>query len=127
MWDLPDHPDVQNAVRRMYEAGRVIAAICHGPAALVNVKLSNGEWLVDGKQVAVFTDAEERAVEKDDIVPFLLASKLAERGAKLSAAENFQKSVAVDGRLITGQNPASAEALGDALRDTIRRGERKAA
>ncbi|WP_334078643.1 type 1 glutamine amidotransferase domain-containing protein [Microbulbifer sp. M83] len=119
MWDLPDHAGVQAAIRDMYEAGKVVGAVCHGPAAFVNVKLSNGEWLVDGKTLSAFTDEEERAVEKDGIVPFLLASKLKERGAKHEKADNFDKSVSVDDRLVTGQNPASARGVGEAIRDLL--------
>ncbi|WP_237055473.1 type 1 glutamine amidotransferase domain-containing protein [Microbulbifer sediminum] len=120
MWDLPDHPDVQAAIRQVYEAGKVVGAVCHGPAALVNVKLDDGSWLVEGKTVSAFTDEEEKAVEKDGIVPFLLASKLKERGATHEKAENFQKSVSVDDRLVTGQNPASARGVGEAIRDRVR-------
>ncbi|MBB5210511.1 type 1 glutamine amidotransferase domain-containing protein [Microbulbifer hydrolyticus] len=120
MWDLPDHADVQAAVREMYEAGKVVAAVCHGPAAFVNVKLSDGSWFVDGKKLSVFTDEEERAVEKDDVVPFLLASKLKERGAIHEKADNFMKSVTVDGRLVTGQNPPSARGVGEAIRDQLK-------
>ena len=119
MWDLPKSDEVQTFVRDMYEAGKVVGAVCHGPAALVNVKLSDGSWLVDGKDVSVFTDDEERAVEKDEVVPFLLASRLEAHGANVRAASNFEKSVSVDARLVTGQNPASAEAVGKALRDEI--------
>lgn len=120
MWDLPDSEDVQNAARTMWEDDKVVAAVCHGPAALVNVKLSNGSWLVDGKTLSVFTDSEERAVEKDSVVPFLLGSKLKSRGATLESADDFDASVSVDGRLITGQNPASAQGVGEAVRDAIK-------
>ncbi|SDJ94200.1 type 1 glutamine amidotransferase domain-containing protein [Microbulbifer yueqingensis] len=122
MWDLPDNKDVQDAIRKMYENDKVVAAVCHGPAAFVNVKLSDGSWLVDGKKLSAFTDEEERAVEKDDIVPFLLASKLKERGATHEKADNFEESVTVDGRLVTGQNPASARGVGEALRDQVKKG-----
>lgn len=122
MWDLPDHADVQAAVRDMYEAGKVVAAVCHGPAAFVNVKLGDGSWMVDGKKLSAFTDEEERAVEKDDIVPFLLASKLQERGATHEKADNFEESVTVDGQLVTGQNPASAKGVGLAIREQVKKG-----
>ena len=122
MWDLPDNADVQAAVREMYEAGKVVAAVCHGPAAFVNVKLSDGSWFVDGKKLSAFTDEEERAVEKDNVVPFLLASRLKERGAKHEKADNFEKSVTVDGRLVTGQNPPSARGVGEAIRDQLKAG-----
>ena len=119
MWDLPKSEAVQGAIRTLWEGGKIVAAVCHGPAALVNVKLGDGRWLVDGKRVSVFTDSEERAVEKDDVVPFLLASKLESRGAVISSADNFERAVSVDGRLITGQNPASARGVGEAIRDAL--------
>lgn len=121
MWDLPDHDAVQHAARDAWESGKVVAAVCHGPAALVNVRLADGRWLVAGKTVSTFTDEEERAAEKDDIVPFLLASKLVERGAKHRKAGNFEACVSVDGRLVTGQNPASAAGVGEAIRDLLRK------
>ena len=121
MWDLPDNEVVQHAVRDMYEDGKVVAAVCHGPAAFVNVRMSNGKWFVDGRTISTFTDAEEKSVDKDRIVPFLLASKLADRGATINRADdNFDKSVSIDGRIVTGQNPASAKGVGEAIRDLVR-------
>ena len=86
--------------------------MCHGPAALINLKLANGDYLVKGKKVAAFTDDEERAVKLDTVVPFMLATTLCQRGAQHVAAPNWQANVMVDGRLVTGQNPASAEGVG---------------
>ena len=115
MWDFPDDPAVQRVTRQIYEADGVVAAVCHGPAALVNVRLSNGEYLLKGKQVSAFTDAEERAVKHERIVPFLLASTLTQRGATHQAAPDFQPKVVVSGRLVTGQNPASAQGVAEAV------------
>ena len=120
MWDLPDNEAVQTAVREVFEAGKVVAAVCHGPAAFVNVKLSDNSWLVEGRKLSVFTDEEEREVEKASIVPFLLANKLEERGATIDKAENFEKAVSVDGCLVSGQNPASARGVGEAMRDLLK-------
>ncbi len=115
MWDFPDNKDVQRVTRQVYEQGGVVAAVCHGPAALVNVRLSNGEYLVAGKQVSAFTDEEERAGDPKPAVPFLLASKLKERGAEHLAAANWQAKVVVSERLVTGQNPASAKGVAQAM------------
>jgi putative intracellular protease/amidase len=115
MWDFPDDPGVQDLIRTVYENGGVVAAVCHGPAALVNARLSDGTYLVAGKQVAAFTDEEESAVELEEVVPFLLESTLRERGARFVEAPNFQKKVAVSGRLVTGQNPASATGTAEAV------------
>lgn len=112
MWDFPDDRSLARLAASIYEAGGVVGAVCHGPAALVNLRLSNGDYLVTGKQVAAFTDDEERAVNLDGVVPFLLATTLRERGAIHVAAPNWQANVIVDGRLVTGQNPASAEGVG---------------
>jgi putative intracellular protease/amidase len=115
MWDLPNDAGLARITAAIYEAGGIVAAVCHGPAGLVNVKLSSGEYLVAGKNVAAFTDDEERAVGLTEVVPFLLASTLVGRGARHQAAPNFAAKVVVSERLITGQNPASARGVGEAL------------
>lgn len=115
MWDFADSPGVQRLARVVYESGGVVGAVCHGPAALVNVTLSDGRPLVEGKRVAAFTDEEERAVGLEKVVPFLLASTLTARGATHVPAANWQPQVVSDGRLVTGQNPASATGVGEAM------------
>jgi len=108
MWDFPDNADLAGLARDIYEANGVVAAVCHGPAALVNITLSDGSYLVDGKQISVFTNEEEAAVGLTEVVPFLLQTTLEQRGARNVGAANFQAQVSVDERLVTGQNPASA-------------------
>jgi len=108
MWDLPNNKELSNITAAVYEKGGVVGAVCHGPAGLVNVKLSNGNYLVAGKEVAAFTNEEEEAVKLTEEMPFLLESKLIERGANHTEADNFQSHVVVSGNLVTGQNPASA-------------------
>jgi putative intracellular protease/amidase len=115
MWDFPDDPGVQALIRAVYERGGVVAAVCHGPAALVNARLSDGTYLVAGKQVSAFTDEEEVAVKLEAVVPFALESTLRERGANFVEAPNFEKKVAVSERLVTGQNPASATGVAEAV------------
>jgi putative intracellular protease/amidase len=119
MWDFPFSPDVPRVTREIYEAGGVVGAVCHGPAALVNVTLSDGTYLVAGKNLSAFTDDEERAVKLDRIVPFLLASTLTQRGAHHHPAPDWMAKVVVDGRLVTGQNPQSAAGVGAAMRDLL--------
>ncbi|MBL4285369.1 type 1 glutamine amidotransferase domain-containing protein [Vibrio fluvialis] len=119
MWDFPQSPAVLSITREMYEQGQVVAAVCHGPAALVNVTLSDGSYLVAGKKVAAFTDSEKHAVGMVDAVPFLLETTLKERGALHQAAEEWTNNVVVDGSLITGQNPQSAAGVGEAIRDAL--------
>ena len=119
MWDFPDNPQVQELARAVWSQGGALAAVCHGPSGLVNLKDNNGDYIVNGKRIAAFTDAEEQAVGLADVVPFLLASTLQARGAIHVPADNWAENVVVDGRLITGQNPASAHTLGIALRDAL--------
>jgi putative intracellular protease/amidase len=114
MWDFPDEPGIGRIARQVYENGGVVAAVCHGPAALVGVTLSDGEPLVAGRQVAAFTNAEEAAAGLTDVMPFLLQTRLEELGAKHTSAPNFQPHVVTDQRLVTGQNPASAAGVAEA-------------
>ncbi|MFM2164619.1 MAG: hypothetical protein RL325_1056 [Planctomycetota bacterium] len=115
MWDFPSDPGVQSLIRSVYERGGVVAAVCHGPAALVEVRLSDGAYLVAGKEISSFTDEEETAVKLEKVVPFALESKLRSRGARFVEAPNFEKKVAVSERVVTGQNPASATGVAEAV------------
>jgi putative intracellular protease/amidase len=120
MWDFPDDEAVQRAARELYEAGAPVGAVCHGPAALVNVKLSDGSYLVSGKEVSAFTNDEEEKVGLTKVVPFLLATKLEERGAKHRPAPDFEKQVVAGGNLVTGQNPASAAGVAEKMVEMLK-------
>jgi putative intracellular protease/amidase len=115
MWDFADAKEIATKAVSIYEDGGIIAAVCHGPAGLVNLVLSNGQPLVAGKHLSAFTDDEEAAVGMTQTVPYLLASTLVKRRAIHEAAPNFEAKVVVDGRLITGQNPASATGVAAAV------------
>ena len=119
MWDFADSLAVQTVIRDIWEAGGIVSAVCHGPAALVNATLSDGSYLVAGKKLASFTDEEETEVKDTKVVPYLLATTLKERGALHQAAPNWSENVVTDGRLVTGQNPASAHGVGQALVDQL--------
>lgn len=119
MWDFKDNAQLASIAASIYENGGVVSAVCHGPAGLVNVKLSGGNYLVDGKRVSAFTNEEEEAVGLTNVVPFLLETALKERGAIFEKSPNFQEKVVVDGRLVTGQNPASAEGVGRQVADLL--------
>jgi putative intracellular protease/amidase len=119
MWDFPDARAFSAAACAIYEAGGVVGAVCHGPAGLVNVRLSNGGYLLAGKTVSAFTNDEERAVKLDRVVPFLLESRLVERGARFEGAPNWQPKVVVSERLVTGQNPASAIGVAQAMLELL--------
>ena len=114
MWDFPDNTDIQRLSRDIYENDGVVAAVCHGPAALVNVKLANGDYLVAGRTVSTFTNLEERIMRLYSDMPFLLETVLEERGASIDTALiPFMERVSVADRLVTGQNPNSARAMAE--------------
>jgi putative intracellular protease/amidase len=115
MWDFPSDPGLAAFTRELYERGGVVAAVCHGPAALAGLTLSDGTPLVAGKRIAAFTDSEENAAGLTEVVPFLLQSRLEELGAKHSGAADWQPHVVTDGRLVTGQNPASSTGVAEAV------------
>ncbi len=115
MFDLPDNPQVQRLVTEFLQVDKVLASVCHGPACLVGAMLKSGEPLVKGRRITAFTDAEERAVELDKAMPFLLESRLREMGAEFVPAENWQDNVVVDGKLVTGQNPQSSASAAKAV------------
>jgi|GEM_PF-94313 len=120
MWDFPENEELAVIAAKIYEKNGVVSAVCHGPAGLVNIKLSNGKYLVDGKKVNAFTNEEEVAVKLDNIVPFLLENKLIERGAKFEKSGLWQSHVVTDQRLVTGQNPQSAQAVGEAVLEQLK-------
>jgi putative intracellular protease/amidase len=115
MWDFPENPDLAQIAATIYERGGIVGAVCHGPAGLVNVRLSNQEYLVAGKVVSGFTNEEEAAVGLTEVVPFLLEEKLTERGALVEKATNFEAKTVVSERLVTGQNPASATGVAEKM------------
>lgn len=114
MWDLPDNEGLAGIAASIYERGGVVAAVCHGPAGLINIRVGD-DYLVDGKTVACFTNEEEAAVALDDVVPFLLEDRLRERGATVIPTTAFQPQVVTSARIVTGQNPASAKGVGLAI------------
>lgn len=109
MFDFPNNHYIQNLVKNMYESGKVIAAICHGPAAFINVKLSDGRHLLTNKKVSSFTNKEELFLipDAETIFPFLLEDKLRGQGATPVVGEIYLEQVTHDDNLITGQNPWS--------------------
>jgi putative intracellular protease/amidase len=115
MWDLADNTALANLAAQIYTSNGIVGAVCHGPAGLVNIKLPNGKYLVDGKKVNAFTNEEEAAVKLENVVPFALETTLIERGARFEKSGIWQSHVAVDDRVVTGQNPQSAKAVGEAI------------
>jgi len=109
MWDLFDDKDSIALIQDFWTAGKPVAAVCHAPSALLNVKDENGEPLVKGKKVTGFTNSEEEGVQLTDVVPYLLEDELKAKGGKYSSGSDWSSYVVKDGMLITGQNPASSE------------------
>lgn len=109
MFDFPQNTYIKAIVRDYYESGKVVGAVCHGPAALVNVTLNNGQPLLANKTVSSFTNQEELFLIPDakEIFPFLLQDKLEEQGAHFNKGSLYLNKVSKDGNLITGQNPWS--------------------
>ena len=119
MADIATDPDVKQAVARAWDAGKIVAAVCHGPAALLGVTLADGTQLVSGRKLTSFSNEEEAGYAQAD-VPFNLEDALRAEGADYAAAGQWQEKVVVDGRLITGQNPASSGALAKAMVAALR-------
>ncbi|MCC7422269.1 MAG: type 1 glutamine amidotransferase domain-containing protein [Planctomycetaceae bacterium] len=114
MVDMPDHPLLKRVIRETYERQAVVGAVCHGPVSLLNVRLSDGRWLLAGKNISSFTNDEEENYAKAD-VPFELESALVKQGAIFHKADPWQPFSIADGRLVTGQNPASAKGVAEKM------------
>jgi len=122
MYDLADNETSHKLINEFYAHNKVVAAVCHGPAALARVKLPSGEYLIKGQPVGGFTNDEEDASGKSKYMPFMLEDELNNNsGGKFVKAEPWHAKVVVgrSGRLITGQNPASAGPVGKAIYDAI--------
>ncbi len=115
LWDLAEDPHSIALIERLYAAGKPVAAVCHGPAALRRAKAPDGTPIVNGKAVTGFANTEEAAVSLTDIVPFLVEDELKANGGKYSKAADWADYTVADGNLITGQNPASSESTARAL------------
>ena len=108
LWDLAEDSDSIKLIETMAAAGKPVSVVCHAPAALRHVKGADGSPLVKGKKVTGFTNTEEAAVHLTDVVPFLVEDMLVKNGGLFSKGADFQPYVITDGKLITGQNPASS-------------------
>lgn len=115
-FDFPKSEALAKVNAGFYESGKVVSAVCHGPAGLLEAKLNNGQYLVSGKNVTGFSWLEEELAKRSNAVPFNLDDELRRRGANYSKSSiPFKSYVVEDGLLITGQNPASAEGVGKAV------------
>lgn len=117
MFDLPKNKELQKIITTIYEGKGSVAAVCHGPAALANVKLSDGNYLVNGKKINGFTNREEKMFGQKWMpkFDFMLEDKLKSRGGKFQKSDILLSHIAIDGNLLTGQNPASTPKVAEAL------------
>ena len=120
LWDLSDNATSIALIEAFVRADKPVAAVCHAPAAFVNVRGKDGKYLVKGKRVTGFTNTEEQAVGLTEVVPFLLEDRLKERGGVYSKSANWAPYAQVDGTLVTGQNPASSGLAAKALLKLLR-------
>jgi putative intracellular protease/amidase len=115
-FDFPKSEALARVTREFYDSGKIVSAVCHGPAGLLEVKLSGGEYLVKGRKMTGFSWTEEEVAKRANGVPFNLEEQLRKRGANYSKGTiPFHRYVVEDGLLVTGQNPASAEGVGKAV------------
>lgn len=120
MVDMPEHAMLKHAIKETFERNAVVGAVCHGPVALLNVRLANGKFLVAGKHISSFTNDEEENYAAQD-VPFLLESALTEQGAIFHKADPWQPFSIADGTIVTGQNPASAKGVAQKMVEILGR------
>jgi putative intracellular protease/amidase len=115
LWDLAEDKASIALIEAMSSAGKPVAAVCHAPGVLRHVKGADGKPLVRGKRVTGFTNSEEEAVGLTKVVPFLVEDMLREHGGQYEKGPDWASHVVTDGKLVTGQNPASSEAAAKAL------------
>lgn len=124
MWDLAEDPVSIDLLESFYNSGKPIALVCHSPGVLRHVKYQ-GEPLVKGKHVTGFTNGEEEDANLTKVVPFLVEDELLRLGAVFEKKANWQPFTIVDGRLVTGQNPASSTVTAQALLKLMNVSERE--
>ena len=120
LWDLAEDKVSIALIEAFYQAGKPVAAVCHAPGVLRHVRGADGQPLVKGKRVTGFTNSEEEAVQLTDVVPFLVEDVLKANGGLYSKGDDWASYVVTDGLLLTGQNPASSEAVAEALLAKLR-------
>jgi putative intracellular protease/amidase len=115
VWDFPENKDLQDIALKIYEEGGFVTSVCHGIAGLLNIKDKSGSYLIKGKKITGFTQKEEELSGKVDKVPFGTEEEAIKRGADFEKKEPFTSFAVRDGRLITGQNPASGREVAKKL------------
>ena len=120
LWDLAEDTDSIRLIEATFAAGKPVAAVCHAPAVFRHTKGVDGAPLVRGRSVTGFSNSEEAAVGLTDVVPFLVEDMLKDNGAHYVAKADWQVHAITDGKLVTGQNPASSEATAEAVLALLR-------
>ena len=115
LWDLAESVTSVNLIQTFERAGKPVGFVCHAPGVLRKVKAANGEPLVKGRHVTGFTNGEEAAVELTDVVPFLIEDEFKALGGLYEKGPDWLPHIVIDGKLVTGQNPASSEGVAKAL------------
>lgn len=115
LWDLATDPHSIALLEAFDRANKPLALVCHAPGVLIHVRAADGQPLVAGRNVTGFTNSEEAAVGLSAVVPFLIEDEFIRLGAHYEKGPDWQVHVVTDGHLITGQNPASSEAVAHAL------------
>lgn len=120
MWDAAEDETLARIVGSLFDRGKVVAAVCHGPAGLVRAKRQDGRPIVEGLRVSGFTNTEEEAVGLTTVVPFLLEDRLRNLGGRFESGPDFQPFAVRDGTLITGQNPQSSDLVAGQLLEAVK-------
>ncbi|MGQ7470991.1 type 1 glutamine amidotransferase domain-containing protein [Streptococcus suis] len=115
MWDFPESVEIAELASQIYQNGGLVTAVCHGVAGLLPIKDEAGQPLIAGKVITGFTNQEEELNGTTGLVPFLTETALLEKGAKIDIGPAFTPVVRQDNRIVTGQNPQSARALGQTV------------
>ncbi|MEO0360283.1 MAG: type 1 glutamine amidotransferase domain-containing protein [Pseudomonadota bacterium] len=127
MWDFAQSEALAAVVGAAFRKDAVVGAVCHGPAGLLGATDAEGASILKGRRVNGFTDAEERKVELEDVVPYLLETRMRELGGVFEHSGLFESHAVRDGKLVTGQNPASVAAVSDLLLEALADGRSAAA
>lgn len=122
MFDFPNNEHIQRAINDIYNHGGIVAAVCHGIAALLNVKDENGRFFIDNREMTGFSNSEEVLANRKRLVPFMLESEIKKRESYYSKAKiPFIPYVKVDDRLVTGQNPQSPKQVAQAVDNILKK------
>jgi len=122
LWDLAEDDKSVALIKTAYEQDKVIGAVCHAPAVFKNVFVKPDQNIVGGREVTGFSNTEEEAVQLTNIVPFLLEDMLKQNNGRYSRGDDWAPHIVVDGKLITGQNPASSEGAAKAVLQALQEG-----